>query len=119
MSRKEMVEQDVGAQFIAPSSPKMDTSASLGRGRNELRPYISAAVALIMLGIVLLIVILLAVSFGSISIPFPTILQILLNGTHLFHFAQSWDSTTEVIIWQVRMPIVIGAALVGAALAVA
>src|SRR5207249_1759881 len=46
-------------------------------------------------------------------------LQILLNGTHLFHFTQQWDSTTEVIIWQLRMPIVVGTALVGAALAAA
>src|SRR5436305_859246 len=78
-----------------------------------------APLTLSILGTILLGVILLAVSFGSISIPFPTILQILLNGTHLFHFTQQWDSTSEVIIWQVRMPIVIGAALVGAALAVA
>src|SRR5207249_156762 len=46
-------------------------------------------------------------------------LQILLNGTHLFHFTQQWDSTTEVIIWQLRMPIVVGTALVGAGLSVA
>jgi iron complex transport system permease protein len=80
---------------------------------------LSAPLALSILGAVLLLVMLLAVSFGSISIPFSTILQILLNGTHLFHFTQQWDNTTEVIIWQVRIPIVVGAALVGAALAVA
>ena len=39
--------------------------------------------------------------------------------THLFHFVQFWDSSFETIIWQIRMPTVIGAALVGAALAVA
>lgn len=78
-----------------------------------------APLALSILGIILLLVMLLAVSFGSISIPFSTTLQILLNGTHLFHFTQQWDSTTEVIIWQLRMPIVVGTALVGAALATA
>ena len=46
-------------------------------------------------------------------------MQILLNGTGLFHFARQWDPTAEIIVWQVRMPVVIGAALVGAALAVA
>ena len=46
-------------------------------------------------------------------------MQILLNGTGLFHFARQWDPTSEIIVWQVRMPVVIGAALVGAALAVA
>src|SRR6266568_3090948 len=78
-----------------------------------------APLALSILGSILLLAMLLAVSFGSISIPFSTTLQILLNGTRLFHFTQQWDSTTEVIIWQLRMPIVVGTALVGAALAAA
>ncbi len=46
-------------------------------------------------------------------------MQILLNGTGLFHFARQWDPTAEIIVWQVRMPVVIGAAFVGSALAVA
>src|SRR5207247_9085339 len=73
---------------------------------------------LLALSCLLLVVILLAASFGSVPIPMGTIMQILLNGTGLFHFAQQWDPTAEVIVWQVRMPVVIGAALVGAALAV-
>src|SRR5207245_2576930 len=52
-------------------------------------------------------------------IPLGTIMQILLNGTGLFHFTRQWDPSAEVIVWQVRMPVVIGAALVGSALAVA
>ena len=71
------------------------------------------------LGIVLLGTLLLGVSQGATSIPFSTILQILLNGTGLFHFARAWDSSTEVIIWQYRLPVVVGTALVGTALAVA
>src|SRR5262249_18890279 len=67
----------------------------------------------------LLAAILLAVSFGSVVIPLSTIVQILLNGVGIGHFARQWDPSLEVIIWQVRMPGVIGAALVGAALAVA
>jgi len=67
----------------------------------------------------LLLAILLGVSFGSISIPLPTIVQILLNSTHLFHFQHNWDPAAELIVLQVRMPVVIGAALVGAALGVA
>jgi iron complex transport system permease protein len=72
-----------------------------------------------MLIAILFAVIILAVSFGSTPIPISTIAQILLNGTHLFHFPQQWDSSAEVIVWQFRMPVVISAALVGAALAVA
>jgi iron complex transport system permease protein len=67
----------------------------------------------------LLCAMLLALSFGATSIPFPSIVQILLNGTGIFHFIRSWDPSAELIIWQVRMPVVVGAALVGAALAVA
>ncbi len=78
-----------------------------------------APLLLLALSCVLLIVILLAVSFGSTPIPISNITKILLNGTGLFHFARHWDSTAEVIVWQVRMPVVIGAALVGAALSVA
>lgn len=78
-----------------------------------------APLLLLVLSCVLLIVILLAVSFGSTPIPISTITKILLNGIGLFHFARYWDSTAEVIVWQVRMPVVISAALVGAALSVA
>ncbi|MDQ6642848.1 MAG: iron ABC transporter permease, partial [Chloroflexota bacterium] len=63
--------------------------------------------------------VLVSVSFGSTPIPLGTIGQILLNGTGIFHFARRWDPTAELIIWQVRLPVVIGTALVGAALAVA
>src|SRR2546423_8838458 len=77
------------------------------------------SIILPLLGGLLLAVMLLAVSFGSTPIPISTIVKILLNGTGIFHFARQWDPTSEVIVWQVRMPVVVGAALVGAGLAVA
>jgi len=83
------------------------------------RRFLSASVMVPTLAGFLLCVILVAVSFGSVAIPLTTIVQLVLNGTGLFHFERHWDASLEVIIWQVRMPIVIGAALVGAALAVA
>ncbi len=90
--------------------------------RKQLQGGLRALPALILLpalSCMLLIVILLAVSFGSTPIPMSTITQILLNGTGLFHFARLWDPSVEVIVWQIRLPVVIGAALVGSALAVA
>src|SRR5579862_7312483 len=80
---------------------------------------LSTVLMLIVLCGLLFFVVLCAVSFGSVAIPLATIVQILLNGTGLFHFAHFWDATLDVIVWQVRMPIVIGAVFVGAALAVA
>lgn len=78
-----------------------------------------AWLALALLGLLLLLALLLGVSFGSTPISLGTILQILLNGTGVFHFTRQWDSSLEVIIWQYRLPGVVGTALVGAALAVA
>src|SRR5579872_5295791 len=75
--------------------------------------------ALPLMGVLLLVVMLLAVSFGSTPISIGTIAQIILNGTGAFHFARHWDTATALIIWQIRMPIVVAAALVGAALSVA
>src|SRR6266851_6808313 len=83
------------------------------------RRHLPASLILLALAMLLLAVIIVAVSFGSTSIPIATITQILLNGTGLFHFTRQWDPSAELIIWQVRMPVVIGAALVGSALAVA
>jgi iron complex transport system permease protein len=71
------------------------------------------------LSLLLLLVLFIAVSFGPVAIPVGIVLRIMLNGTGLFHFARQWDPIDEIIIWQVRMPGVVGAALVGAALAVA
>ncbi|HLG63676.1 MAG TPA: iron chelate uptake ABC transporter family permease subunit [Ktedonosporobacter sp.] len=87
--------------------------------RGEKRRWFSAPLAIPLFCLLLLAAIVLAVSFGSTAIPLSTIVQILLNGTGLFHFARQWDPSAELIVWQVRMPTVIGSALVGAALAVA
>jgi iron complex transport system permease protein len=69
--------------------------------------------------LLLLLAVLIGISTGTTAIPLSTIVQIILNGSGLFHFASQWDPSTAVIIWQLRLPLVIGAALVGAALAVA
>ena len=71
------------------------------------------------LGFTLLAAIFLAVSFGSTSIPIGIIAQILLNSTGVFHFARQWDPATELIVLQLRLPVVIGTGLVGAGLSVA
>lgn len=87
-------------------------------GMKRLQAF-HARVTLPLLALFLVGVLVLGVSFGSISIPLGTIVRILLNGTGIFHFARQWQPTTETIIWQVRLPVVVGTALVGAALAVA
>lgn len=82
-----------------------------------LQQRLPTSFVFVCLVIMLVAVILISVSFGSVSIPITTIIQILLNATGFMHF--SVDDSLEVIILQVRLPEVIGAVLVGAALSVA
>ncbi|TMC18935.1 MAG: iron ABC transporter permease [Chloroflexi bacterium] len=86
---------------------------------NTPQRRIPALLILCSLAISLCLLTLVAISLGSTTIDMRTIAQILLNGTGIFHFARQWDSSYEVIIWQVRMPGVVSAVLVGMALAVA
>jgi len=88
-------------------------------GSKSSRRLLPAPLIFALLGAGVLMALLLGVSFGSTTISFATIVQIVLNGSGLTHFTAQWDPTLEVIIWRVRMPIVVGAALVGAALGVA
>src|ERR1700674_4367976 len=85
----------------------------------EYSRRLPASLVLGVLVIALVIAIFLGVNFGTIAIPTSVIARILLNSTRLFHFARQWDPTAEVIVLQSRMPVVIGAGLVGAALSVA
>lgn len=99
---------------------KIATQKASARGPEiRRRSRLSAPFLLALLAGGLLCTVLLALSFGSTSIPFSSIVQILLNGTGIFHFTRSWDPSAELIVWQVRLPVVVGAVLVGAALAVA
>ncbi len=104
-----------------PGIGQVETPGSIMKvGRQRARGRrISPFLLLLLMGVLLVVAILLGVSFGSTAIPLTTIVEILLNGTGLFHFARSWDPASELIIWQVRLPVVVGAALVGMALSMA
>ncbi|HEY4388718.1 MAG TPA: iron ABC transporter permease [Ktedonobacteraceae bacterium] len=96
------------------------TSLSVPPSRPHRRAGVrSTALVLVVLGCGLLVALLLAVSFGSTAIPLSTVAQILLNATGIFHLPRTWDSASEVIVLDVRLPVVVAAGLVGAALAVA
>jgi len=60
-----------------------------------------------------------ATTFGSVQIPFLTICHVLFSQLPLVDIAPTWPSTTETIILEIRLPRVILAGLVGAALAIA
>jgi len=74
---------------------------------------------LLLLGGGLVIASLLATAFGAVNIPLPDILKMALNKVAVFDFSSTWRAVDETIIFQIRLPRVIGGALVGAALATA
>ena len=60
---------------------------------------------------------LLAVSLGSVDIPLGTVVRILLSRVPGLAIERSWPETWDQIIWQIRLPRVVLAGLVGATLA--
>ena len=77
------------------------------------------AYAILGLLIVFGVVVALATTIGSVQIPFFTTCRVLLSQLPLVDIAPTWQSTTQTIILEIRLPRVILAGLVGAALAVA
>jgi iron complex transport system permease protein len=103
-----------GAPAAVPES-----SDSIGGGEPALRSrWKRAIVVLPLLFVGLLVALVFATAIGSVPINAGEIIKITLNSTGLFHFHQTWDAADEIIILQLRLPHVLGAALVGAALAV-
>lgn len=71
------------------------------------------------LALVFLSVTILAAGAGAVSIPFREVLSILGKHLGLLHASPQWRPSDEVILFHIRLPRVLGAALVGAALSVA
>ncbi len=82
------------------------------------RDHHRLAIILLLLG-VLIACLLIASALGAVSIPMLSIIKMSLNKLALFDFIPSWRATDETIIFQVRLPRVIGGMLVGAALGTA
>lgn len=74
---------------------------------------------LFMLGVGLGLALLLAASLGTVSIPIADIGAIALKHVLGVSVGGDWSETQEMIVWQLRLPRVLGAAAVGAALAAA
>ena len=85
----------------------------------RLRKGNRLALVLLLLGGVLLAALLLASAFGAVTISLPDVLKMALNKAAVFDFPATWRAAEETIIFQIRLPRVLGGALVGAALATA
>lgn len=93
----------------------------LGEGKVPIKPKNDRRLLWVssLLGVVLIVSVFIASSLGSVSISLPDILHMVLNKIAIFHFPTTWRAVDETIIFQIRLPRVVGAALVGAALATA
>ena len=76
------------------------------------------AVLLVLLGF-LGLCLLMAAALGKVSISLPDVVKMSLNKLAVFDFTPTWRSVDETILFQVRLPRVVGGALIGAALATA
>ncbi len=74
---------------------------------------------LLLLGGGLVASVFLASAFGAVTIQLPDILRMILDKITFFDIPSTWRVVDETIIFQIRLPRVIGGALVGAALATA
>ncbi|MBM3150175.1 MAG: iron ABC transporter permease, partial [Chloroflexi bacterium] len=75
--------------------------------------------AIVGLAALLIIAITLTTAIGSTDIPLSTLRDTFLSKIPLFNIQQTWANSVETIIFQIRLPRLILAGLVGAALAVA
>jgi ABC-type Fe3+-siderophore transport system permease subunit len=71
------------------------------------------------LGAALLVAIVLAASAGAVRVPPTSIVSMVLARAGLTHGTHEWSATDETIVFEVRLPRVVMAALVGAALSTA
>ena len=71
------------------------------------------------LAVTVIVVILLSVSVGPVKISVLDIIRMILHRVGVLHSTTGWQPVEETIIFQVRLPRVLGAALVGAALSTA
>lgn len=73
---------------------------------------------LALLGI-LVVAIILAASVGSASIPLAVVWQVMLSKLPFVSIAPTWPTSVETIVWDIRLPRIVLAAVVGGGLAVA
>jgi iron complex transport system permease protein len=67
----------------------------------------------------LVLAIILAVGVGTVAVPARVIISVLLNHSGMLRLPRIWTASDETIILQIRLPRVLGAALVGTGLSVA
>ena len=105
----------VSAQAPAPATGDLTKPAQTAAWSSALRFRIGVGVLVVLLAVSVV----LASGMGAVHVPAQEIVGMLLNRMGFVHLPQAWPQSDEAIIFQIRLPRVLAAALVGAALAVA
>jgi iron complex transport system permease protein len=98
--------------MVSKTAEKIKDTAYLAGRRRRI-------ISLMGLGIALIILIALATSIGSVSVPLGTTVSILADKLPFIDINQTWSNAIATIILDVRLPRILLAGLVGAALAIA
>ncbi len=93
------------------------STVSLATERRALRLIRPAAGWISLLVLLLIGSILAATMIGSVAVPFPMVVRLILNQLPFVHLT-GWDPSQEIIITTVRLPRVLLAALIGGGLAI-
>jgi len=104
------VSSGISAKPDSSSQPLPPTRLIRWHGR--LYAIVGLAVLLVVIGA-------LATTVGSVNIPILTTCKVMVSKLPFVHIAQTWPRSTETIVMDIRLPRVILAGLVGAALAMA
>jgi iron complex transport system permease protein len=104
----------LASQYDAVFNSQIERTTALYSRRWRLRLYSIGG-----LTFVCVIIALLALTVGSVNIPFRTVWQILISHIPLINLTGDWSSTTDMIITGIRLPRVLMAGVVGSALGVA
>ena len=103
-----------------PGQPAVsDAGVSRPAWSAHLVPWRSRTYAIVGMSVALVVVIVMATTIGSVGVPLLTTFKVMLSKLALFHIAPTWPSGTDIIIMEIRLPRVIMAGLVGAALGTA
>ena len=82
-----------------------------------IKPPVSARVPILVAGVVLVVVIVVSTAIGPANLSISTVIGVLLAHLSLSHFHSSASALSQAIIWQIRLPRVVLAGLVGSMLA--
>lgn len=93
----------------ATSAPLSRTDGSAWRFR----------LALLALGVALIVSVIVAASVGAVAVPLQSVAEILLHRAGVWPHPLGWSATDATIVLDVRLPRVVTAALIGAALSAA